>query len=474
MGSVAFLPMVSTSPSKNHHEDINMKDADGDFDMASGKEFNLEGTTASQNPQHDMTTNSSTLQSPDGKRSNSDSIMKKKKLTAAEKAEAQALKDIETQKKAEEKSRKEDARLQKEEEKRIKQEEAKKERDEKQKIKDAAKAEKDAEKKAKEEAQAKKQKVGSNRCDPSSVLIVSKAQSRLGAFFKAPATDAEVVRNNSRRSSIGSIDVDADQDVSVASGLAQQRTSEYDKAFPSFFLHTHTTLAPIDPHPIDEARRQWAIDQIENGKNKPSHRPDTVLGKRKRASYLPQPSVKRILLKMQGNASTNPIELDVSSSDAPSKILETVPIKYIKFKEDVRPPWIGTYSKAPEGHKFAALCRNPFRRGLPHVNYDYDSEAEWEEPEEGEDLNSEGEEDDDDDDEDMEEFLDDEAAESLPRRKQLVGDLEPVYTGLNWENSSRNNTTVQFGATNLDLEHFRIGILFGKSDAVSQHGHKLT
>ena len=245
---------------------------------------------------------------------------------------------------------------------------------------------------------------------------------------------------------------------------AQYQPSDYDKAFPSFFLHAHTTIAPIDLHPIDEARRQWAVDQIEKGKNESHDRPITVLGKRKRVSYVQQPPVKRILLEMQGNTSGNPIELDESRSDASSKMLKTIPIKYLKFKEDVRPPWIGTYSKAPEGRRFAALCRNPFKRGLPHVNYDYDSEAEWEEPEEGEELGSEGEEDDEDEDDDMEEFLDDEAAEALPRRKQLIGDLEPVYTDLNWENPSRNNTTAQFGSTTLDLEQFRIGVLFGKSN----------
>lgn len=258
------------------------------------------------------------------------------------------------------------------------------------------------------------------------------------------------------------MDVDTVQDVPAPAMSLQHPNSDYDKAFPSFFLHAHTTLAPIDLHPIDEPRRQWAIDQIEDGNSQPNHRPSAVLGKRKRVSYVPQPPVKRILLEMQGSTLTDPIELDSNRSEPPHKIFKTLPIKYLKFKEDVRPPWIGTYSKAPKENKFATLCRNPFQRGLPQVNYDYDSEVEWEEPEEGEELNSEGEEDDDDDDDDMEEFLDDEAAEALPKRKQLVGDLEPICSNLNWENSSRNNTQVQFGSTTLDLEQFRIGVLFGK------------
>lgn len=173
--------------------------------------------------------------------------------------------------------------------------------------------------------------------------------------------------------------------------------------------------------------------------------------------------MKKLLLEMQGSTAINPIDLEMIKVDAASKQLKTLPIKVLKFHQDVRPPWIGTYSRAPEACRFAALCRNPFRRELPHVNYDYDSEAEWEEPEEGEDLDSEGEEEEEkDEDDDMEEFLDDEADEMLPKRKQLVGDLEPVYTGLSWACSDGSNTTVTFGTGTIDLEQFRMGVLLGK------------
>lgn len=274
--------------------------------------------------------------------------------------------------------------------------------------------------------------------------------------------DALPSGSSSRRSSIASIEIDAASHTNVGTvdGL-QAQVSEYDKMFPPFFLHAHTELAPITRQPIDEVRASWAMDQIQQGKLQPDKRPETVLGKRKRSSYIPQPAVKKLLLEMQGISATNPIELETGKSDSASSILRTLPIKYLKFREDVRPPWIGTYSKAPPGQKFATLCRNPFRRGLPDVNYDYDSEAEWEEPEEGEDLNSEGEEEEDEEDDDMGEFLDDETAEAQPKRKQLVGDLEPVYTELNWEGPTTKTVPVSFGASTIDLQTYRLGTLLG-------------
>jgi chromatin assembly factor 1 subunit A len=95
------------------------------------------------------------------------------------------------------------------------------------------------------------------------------------------------------------------------------------------------------------------------------------------------------------------------------------------------------------------LARNPLRRDLPNTDYDYDSEAEWiEDDEDAEELMSEGDNDkeEDDGDEDMDGFLDDEndeAAISKSKRSVLMGDLEPVSTGLCWEDGKKRNTNVK-------------------------------
>lgn len=94
---------------------------------------------------------------------------------------------------------------------------------------------------------------------------------------------------------------------------------------------------------------------------------------------------------------------------------------------------------------------------MPNTNYDYDSEAEWEDPGEGEDLVSEDEEPDADEDEDeMDGFLDDEdAADAKPKRRALLGDLEPSSTGICW---SENEGP--------DLSSYAIDMLKGMSHAI--------
>ena len=116
------------------------------------------------------------------------------------------------------------------------------------------------------------------------------------------------------------------------------------------------------------------------------------------------------------------------------KELAEIRMKSLKFGEDVRPAYQGTFTPEVSEATAAKICRNPYFRGIPTINYDYDSEAEWEEPEEGEDLDSEEEEEGSDDGEDdMEGFLDDEDdALAGGKRRQFVGDLEPVCSGINW------------------------------------------
>ena len=178
--------------------------------------------------------------------------------------------------------------------------------------------------------------------------------------------------------------------------------------------------------------------------------------------------VKDIVASFHGSAD-DPIDLTQgrqSSRRSPADVLKKVPVKYLRFVEDVRPPYIGTYSKTPVSCSPLRLFRRPFLRALPATNYDYDSEAEWEEPEEGEDLDSEGEEEigEDEAGDDMEEFLDDDDAEGCgAKRRNLMGDVQPVCTGVVWENTvdRAKSNTIPYGDTSLDLRSFKIELLLG-------------
>lgn len=127
-------------------------------------------------------------------------------------------------------------------------------------------------------------------------------------------------------------------------------------------------------------------------------------------------------------------------------------MKYIYFHEDIRPPYIGTYTKKT----LKSSARNPFLKLRNDTDYDYDSEAEWDEPEEGEDLDSEAASDLESVDtaEDMGEFLDDE--EDGPKRKMIL-DMQPICSGICWEDENR-----VLPPDRTDLNSFRMVVIDGK------------
>jgi len=164
--------------------------------------------------------------------------------------------------------------------------------------------------------------------------------------------------------------------------------------------------------------------------------------------------VKDFLIQMHGSANA-PIDLTGSSK---RQALRSIPMKILHFREDVRPPYQGTFTKPLSPSSAKQLARNPHYRKLPDTDYDYDSEAEWEEPEEGEDLDSEVEEDGSEDgDEDMDGFLDDEDDQIKGKRRPIVGDLEPCSSGLCWEDASHGWKA----ASDFDLENYRLEIILG-------------
>lgn len=254
---------------------------------------------------------------------------------------------------------------------------------------------------------------------------------------------------------------------------------DYERIFPPFFLQSHTIISPQTRFLRDQAGLEYTqmkIDEVlvpaSGGEQMPPIEFDPVtllhIPQTRRPNHIQQyKSVKELVAEIQGT-SRFPIDLTRIGTTSATKALDllaSIPIKYIQFAEDVRPPYIGTFTKILEPRAHSNLCRNPFLRTLPTVNYDYDSEAEWEEPGEGEDLESEGEEEEEDEDaDDIEEFLDDadETGEPSSRRRLMCGDLEPISTGLCWENSGAQNQASNGDKAWLDLKDFRIQILSGE------------
>lgn len=274
---------------------------------------------------------------------------------------------------------------------------------------------------------------------------------RLNAFFAKPKTPGESTSTGPGGSPKKNVnDATANDD-------ADDVVSDYYRVFPEFFLQSHTMVAP--PHrfePDSEAlavmrqRVDESLKSASSGSSEPPvFRPSEVFRMipYKRRWGRQAASVKDILLQIQsmggnGEAAVGTGRVDDAklSRRRPQDLLNNVRMKSLKFGEDVRPPYQGTFTRKVPESSAQKLSRNPFRRCLPDTNYDYDSEAEWEEPEEGEELDSEEEEEADEEvDDDMEGFLDDDGDEDQPadgKRRLIVGDLEPQTSGIRWQEAS--------------------------------------
>lgn len=267
---------------------------------------------------------------------------------------------------------------------------------------------------------------------------------KLNAFFarpvKAASTDSSPKKTEAGTSS-------AINTASKTKDNIIRHVSDYEHDFPPFFVQSHVKLGPShrferDPDSLAHARQN--LDESfkrSDGAAAPS-RPFNpselfqMMPYKRLQGKLKVPSVKEIMTPLQDS---NCIDLTdpkqaIDATTRARKRLDKIQMKVLRFAEDVRPPYQGTFTKPLSEQAARKLCRNPFLRGMSDINYDYDSEAEWEEPEEGEDIGSEGEDEvSDDGEDDMDDFLDDaEDGPTTAKRRMVVGDLEPVCSGIRW------------------------------------------
>lgn len=318
-----------------------------------------------------------------------------------------------------------------------------------------------------------------------SSLMTRKSQLRLNSFFvqkpsaESPGLNSQSLKSSLRSSTSSMRDGIKSRSRSVSPKDPKAQSSEYERLFPPFYMHMHTTLAPETRFSRDEAGLKYARIKIdEHLQSSEDARPSLTafnpfellhIPPRKRSSCGSQRNTVKDLVARIHGTSQNPIDLTESRSkavDKPTALLVAIPIKYLSFAEDVRPPYIGTYTKVSDPQTCSKLRRNPFTRSLP-TNYDYDSEAEWEEPGEGEELDSEGEEEvgEEDEEDEMEGFLDDEEAGDGTRmanaKSRLVAsDLQPLSTGVCWENSQNEYRCNE--DQGLDPQSFRLKMISGK------------
>jgi chromatin assembly factor 1 subunit A len=307
---------------------------------------------------------------------------------------------------------------------------------------------------------------------------------KLNAFFmkpKATASSAEPsVVDSNPDSTAPPASLPSDTPGVAANGLppSPQKSiqksahSDYERCFLPFSLPSTAILAPAnafmeDTEKLNAARAR--LDQLCKG-DKAGLTPLTVHTlKVSLPARAPRGSktatIKDIVKRVHGSPD-RPVDLTTdaeTSREQPLDMLKTIPMKYLHFGEDVRPPYYGTYTKSYSVAAERRLARNSVSRIRQDTNYDYDSEAEWEEPEEGEDLDSDGEDDlEEEGEDDMDGFLDDEEDPQLKRR-MLSGDLEPISTGLCWEDSTGvSKLNDGSGAISTEFKDFKMEFLLGK------------
>jgi len=318
----------------------------------------------------------------------------------------------------------------------------KKEKEEADKVKAEQKAAKEAERLRKVEEKEQKR-----RDKEEEEAKKARSQIKLTSMFKmAPATpkkDKPVVRSEK---------AEEQAPTTTPSEVARQPTF-YEQVFKPFYVKAHVKLADTRSADVDTCgAKSKILEEWVEGK-----RGELALGPfepREACQLLSSPisrgriypSVRKIMAEYRGDA---PTLIDLTTESQNTQIRQTrealrsVAVKSLKFKEDVRPPYIGTVSALPSDmQSLSKLARKPTRKDVLPLAYDYDSEAEWQE-DDGEDVDDlDDDEEDAENDEDMDDFLDD-SEDVGPARLLFSGGMEPESTGLCWENNKRLNETAK-------------------------------
>ncbi|KAI8226354.1 hypothetical protein K4K54_003862 [Colletotrichum sp. SAR 10_86] len=339
-------------------------------------------------------------------------------------------------------------------------------------LKRAEKAKEEAEKQAKRDEKRRKKEEEERKIKEEKEKK-ERAQPKLMSFFtpkKAPVTPK-------KESPAAAVKTESPAKASAAEStpapVKKEEKSEYEKRFKPFFVHETVRMAK-NPFEMDEeahTAKSQILDEYIDGKRtmdeSSKFNPVEIFQLPCRPAprgriYPPvrytMEKMQKLTQKAEGASEEDRKAITKETADA----LRKIPVKTLRFWQDVRPPYKGTvtlrpYQAGKDGMR--RLARNPTLRGLVPVNYDHDSEAEWESEGEDVDIDDDDEEDLDGDGEDMDEFLDD-SEDSGPARFVSANGLEPVSTGVCWEDRKRmgpNRTMyehrMEFILESLDSHH---------------------
>ncbi|POS75299.1 hypothetical protein DHEL01_v206300 [Diaporthe helianthi] len=348
---------------------------------------------------------------------------KRRKLTEDEKkaqADEKAAKEAEKEKKRKEKEAEAERKKAESEKKRAEADKKKAEAEKK-------KAETERKKREKEEEAERKKR----------------AQPKIGSFF-------------TKQTLTSNLKTELPAGARSPSPAAQER-NEYRRLAQEFFVKENVRLASnkFALSPDSQAAKVAELDDFVAGTRGPIEiQPSDPFQALNLPDGIAQPRGKiypsvRTLLSDSDGLRTSPIDLTTESQNLriqdTRQALRRIPLKHLKFHEDVRPAYYGTVTSVESLASLRKLAKNPIAKDLP-LNYDYDSEAEWVDDGddgEGDDVSLMDEDDvDEEDGEGIDDFLDDsEDAGRGPR--MLAGTMEPESSGVCFEDRTRKNPNPQ-------------------------------
>jgi chromatin assembly factor 1 subunit A len=255
--------------------------------------------------------------------------------------------------------------------------------------------------------------------------------------------------------------------ISDSNKQAKQHNSQ-DKGFLPFVLGKNARLAPINaflPAEDELVRVNASMDGfIGRKQQEPSPSVQECFVRERVQRGFQPPRVAKVVQKLQGSSNA-PIDLTQDSRNKPMDELRAIPLKYFFYGEDVRPPYKGTWTRPVDSRTARKLALKPLAQVLPEVVYDYDSEAEWDDAEEGEDIDIEdGDDEEDVEDEETEDFIDDDnAPQYLARRGLPANDVEPICSGLQWQDANGKLKSADPRYADADFKEFEVCFLLDPS-----------
>lgn len=318
-----------------------------------------------------------------------DELERKQKREAIE-AEKQAKKDLKEKERLEKIRKREDEQKNKEEKKRIEEEQKQQKKEEAEK-----KKQEEAEKKEQEEKERKQKRSITN-------------------FFKVKLSDS---------ANASMISLSPSKEPSKEYPIIQEE-SEFDQFFLPFYINTEVTVATN----FNKARSSKWDAFIKNPTSLTYKTPIRT----KPLNQEKYPTANHILQLMNSG-----MDNDVNSQ------FKLLPIRYLRFYENRKPPFYGTFTKPINEEVLTA----PFLK-IDSIDYDVDSDYSECEEDEGEDVDMEDEdeeEDDEDDaDEDIDTFVESDDNFNSTNKKSIMGPLVPLVRNIKDDAHETDNQNDEF------------------------------